>query len=68
MAMTTPITRTAIISGFERIGFTGLPWFAEKKRRVGARPFAFCAVIPGRALARTRNLEIPGLVLRTITE
>jgi hypothetical protein len=26
------------------------------------------AVIPGRALARTRNLEIPGLVLRTIPE
>jgi hypothetical protein len=25
-------------------------------------------VIPGRALARTRNLEIPGLVLRTIPE
>jgi hypothetical protein len=25
-------------------------------------------VIPGRAKARTRNLEIPGLVLRTIPE
>ena len=25
-------------------------------------------VIPGRAIARTRNLEIPGLVLRTIPE
>jgi hypothetical protein len=25
-------------------------------------------VIPGRALARTRNLVIPGLVLRTIPE
>jgi hypothetical protein len=25
-------------------------------------------VIPGRAYARTRNLEIPGLVLRTIPE
>jgi hypothetical protein len=25
-------------------------------------------VIPGRASARTRNLEIPGLVLRTIPE
>jgi hypothetical protein len=26
------------------------------------------AVIPGRASARTRNLEIPGLVVRTIPE
>jgi hypothetical protein len=28
----------------------------------------FSFVIPGRASARTRNLEIPGLVLRTIPE
>jgi hypothetical protein len=30
--------------------------------------FVLLIVIPGRALARTRNLEIPGLVLRTIPE
>src|SRR5437899_12415024 len=34
----------------------------------GSDRSALSAVIPGRAKARTRNLEVPGLVLRTIPE
>jgi hypothetical protein len=42
---------------------------AKKGGSRSYRPFElYSAVIPGDAKHRTRNLEIPGLVLRTIPE
>jgi hypothetical protein len=41
---------------------------AARNKKSGPHGAAFFYVIPGRAIARTRNLEIPGLVLRTIPE
>ena len=57
------VVAQAIATGvFAELQYIGL------RRSEGAVVAQYVIVIPGDAEHRTRNLEIPGLVLRTITE